>query len=291
MVAAFGEEKFRGILAELTEFTDYLHELTHDINAPESEKVNRMNYMELVLVLNDLADLRRLLVSLTMVNVHSQEERTPYASAANANFAQLVGSSVGTKTRVIENGAGNGNDLPSYLEAVDEQKTKLTCGDVELNAHPPDMTLLQQRVRSMGLYKPARKPVWVEWRSYRTELDHKSRNLIPVESNVRRVKDLVALFHSHKLKAFRVPECLGYIDYREDVESGDSHHQAVFGLAFDFPEDAVSDAVITGLGEKRPSVLVPASEASTQNIRGSALSSRGTVASQGHPQRRHRILP
>jgi hypothetical protein len=120
------------------------------MNSRESEKVNRMNYMELVLIRNDLADLG-LFVSLAMINVHSQEERTSYASAANANFAQLVGYLVGTKTRVIGNGAGNGNDLPSYLEAVDEPKTKLAYGHVALQAPPSDVKLLQQRARSMGL--------------------------------------------------------------------------------------------------------------------------------------------
>jgi hypothetical protein len=72
-------------------------------------------------------------------------------------------------------------------------------------------------------------------------------NLLPVESSVKRVKELVALLYSHKLKAFRLPECLGCIDYREEVESGGSHHQAVFGLAFEFLEDAVSDALPTSL--------------------------------------------
>ena len=236
--AAFNEKKFREILAELTEFTDYLHELMHDLHAKESERINRMNYMELVLVRNDVADLRRLFRSLMMVNVHAKEERTPYASAANAKFAQLVGSLVDTKAKVMENDAADGSKPPSYIE--NEQNTKLTYSDVQLNEQPPNnMTGLQQRVRSTGVYTPDEKAVWLEWKTYQKRLDHATRGYVPLESNVRRVEELVALLRSHKLDAFRIPTCLGYIDYREDIRSGDSRHEAFFGLVFEFPEDAV----------------------------------------------------
>lgn len=36
--ASFDEKEFRDILADLTEFTDYVHELTHDINARDLER-------------------------------------------------------------------------------------------------------------------------------------------------------------------------------------------------------------------------------------------------------------
>lgn len=108
---------------QLPLFTNYPHELIHDLHAKESERIERINYMELVLVCNDLANLRRLFVSLMIINECTKEERTMYASAANTEFTKLVESLVNTKTKVMENDTADGSKPPSYIET--EQNTKV----------------------------------------------------------------------------------------------------------------------------------------------------------------------
>jgi Prion-inhibition and propagation len=236
--AAFDEKVFKKTLQELVEYNNYLHELTHGVHAKKLEMTTRQTYLEMVLVIGEVDELKRLLVNSILLQDHRQVTATPRAAKANAEHGRLLNGLVDTKSQSLINDEPDGKKPPAYEEAT--RDTKLSYESVDLLPEPKGIDMTQQRVQMSGKYWPEGKSetearpsvqVWVEWKEYKTEIDDETRNSVPLAESLKRVKELVALLRSSRLNAFRIPTCLGWYDYRDD-NIARSLHPPLFGIVF-----------------------------------------------------------
>jgi len=243
---ATDKKKFEALLKDLSEYNDYLHELLHGEYAKRLEDTMRKTYMEMVLVRSQIEDLASLVASAVLPKDHHESNVSANIIAADKRDSQTLQSLARTKIRSVVNDESVKHEdhtkqahPPSYHDVVKVAKLPYTSLEIFDPPTEDDMPILRQRTG--GSYKPdgiLLNEVWIEWKAYVPVVDRETDKDIPLPDNTKRVQGLVSLLQSLTLQnsstsAFRVPQCLGYFDYRDDKAI--SEHPPLFGIVYRKP--------------------------------------------------------
>ncbi|MCJ1394987.1 hypothetical protein MMC18_007868 [Xylographa bjoerkii] len=229
---AFDEDVFKTLLRKLTEHNDYLHELMHGHHARQLEETTRNTYLELVQVRSSIDELRNLMTAVLVLGDRSAERSS--INAAQGRNEQMLQSLAKCKGLSLANDAADDEKPPTYHEAT--TKTNIAYSAISYNEISADPETATGRVRVAGTYTTNDKdiPVWIEWKTYRVELNRDSLRRYPLPENVTRVRELVGLLQQSQMSEFRIPRCAGFFDDRDDKD--DSNHPDRFGIVFEKPD-------------------------------------------------------
>jgi hypothetical protein len=239
----FDEDNFIVLLQALREYNNYLHELLSGQAAKRLEKTTQKTLREMVLLGDKISDLQRLIVDAVIWSDHHQTDATPRAARLNNHSHDLLKSLVDTKILSVSYDIATNQKPPDYHEAVQESNTRLLFASITPISDPKQIDLARKRERTIGTYRQAEGKlidVWIEWKPYATapEQGYKGpsglRPELPLESNVMRIKELVALLQRSGSddSIFRVPKCLGYYNFRGD-NGLKARNKAMFGIVFE----------------------------------------------------------
>ncbi|MCJ1381386.1 hypothetical protein MMC17_004496 [Xylographa soralifera] len=229
---AFDEDVFKTLLRKLTEHNDYLHELMHGHYARQLEETTRNTYLEMVQVRSSIDELRNLMTAVLVLGNRSAERSS--INAAQGRNEQMLQSLAKCKGLSLANDAADDEKPPTYHEAI--TKTNIAYSAISYNETSADPETATGRVRVPGTYTSNDNdiPVWIEWKTYRVELNRENLKRYPLPENVTRVRELVGLLQQSQMSEFRIPRCVGFFDDRDDTE--DSNHPDRFGIVFEKPD-------------------------------------------------------
>jgi hypothetical protein len=230
---AVDEEAFKKLLLRLTELNDYLYELMHGHQARILEETTRNTYLELVQVRGSVEDLRNLVAAALLLDRSPGESPGGDARGRNNN---ILASLAKFKSLNKANDIPENERPPEYDKII--SSTTLRYSSIHYEERGESASS-DYRIRTHGkchLGDHTQRIVWIEWKPYKTWYNKKLKKEFPLDENVRRVKELVALLQRDKPKEFCTPHCLGYFNDRDD--SDDSDHEERFGLVFEMPENS-----------------------------------------------------
>ncbi|MCJ1436488.1 hypothetical protein MMC27_005867 [Xylographa pallens] len=230
--SVMGLEDVTDMPHKLTEYNDYLHELMHGHHARQLVETTRNTYLELVQVRSSIDELRNLMTAVLVLGDRSAERSS--INAAQGRNEQMLQSLAKCKGLSLANDAADDEKPPTYHEVT--TKTNIAYSAISYNETSADPETATGRVRVAGTYTSNDKdiPVWIEWKTYRVELNRESLKRYPLPENVTRVRELVGLLQQSQMSEFRIPRCVGFFDDRDDTE--DSNHPDRFGIVFEKPD-------------------------------------------------------
>ena len=230
---AFDKNAFLKLLGRLTEFNDHLYELMHGHQARELELATQKSYLEMVQMRASVEELKHLVTAAMLLQEHDSGE---FSSAPNRRRNEKALASLAEFKRLNT----TFDELPCQQSEAREQSTaysQLTYSQVLYDEKNASTLSVDGRIHVEGKLYPGdgtEQCVWIEWKPYNTKYSRRLKKHIPLPENFKRVKELVSLLESDKLRQFCAPQCLGFFDDRDDVK--DSQHDARFGLVFQKPE-------------------------------------------------------
>jgi serine/threonine protein kinase len=230
--AFFDEDIFKGLLVRLAGYNNYLTELMHGQHLRQLEEATRKTQLEMVLVRSSLNDLKFLTAAIKLQLGHEGSQPAIQVSSVSARANELWQKLVVLKKINVENEKPKGEESAEYKDAIGETRIQ---GKIEYKETEAPVDEKSPRSRVTGLWtRPSgdKVQIWIEWKSYKTEIDFKTRIASALQGNVSRVQELVALLQSYKEDKveFRIPVCLGYFD--DAVESAEGQGKYRFGLVF-----------------------------------------------------------
>ena len=229
---AFDKDVFLKLLVRLTELNDHLHELMHGLQARELEMATQRTHLEMVQVRASVEELKHLVTAAMLL-----QEREPGESSSavvRRRNEKALASLADFKSLNAANDVPPGQKPPAYDSIM--TLTRLSYSQVSYNDQSIPVDSPNNRMRTEGQIRignHSRKDIWIEWKTYKTKYNHRLDKHEPLQANLKRVKELVALLQSDKPKEFWTPHCLGYFDDRDD--SDQSEHDCRFGLVFEKP--------------------------------------------------------
>ncbi|MCJ1250857.1 hypothetical protein MMC30_008085 [Trapelia coarctata] len=227
---AVGADAFKGLLTRLTVLNNYLQELLQGKQARDLEDVTRRSYLEMVQVRASVEELK-FLVSAALLQ--DQGDNGLPAATSNARNNKLLASLASLKTLNV------GDEKPPDYEAVVEH-TELHLSTIQLDNEASSSQLPEAPARSYATHLTGlseEQHVWIEWKSYRSERDRDLKRDVPIQEDVQRLQELVALLQREKPPEFCTPHCVGYFDDQEETKD-DNEHDFRFGLVFQRPRGA-----------------------------------------------------
>lgn len=246
---ACDEAVFIGLLGRLTELNDYLHELMHGQQARVLEQTTRKTYLEMVQVQASVDELKEL-VTAALLPAKDGPKNSSNSVTRRRNDTALA-SLASFKTLNAVSDDPRGGKPPSY-DAILE----LTRKNYSQIFHDEQNAATQTRTE--GKFSSDNGPVdhvWIEWKPYKEVWNKALQRHVPHRENVKRVKALVALLQSSKPAEICVPQCLGYIDDRDD--SDHSQHEFRFGLIFRKPEGVPPEVAPVSLHQLISTMSMP----------------------------------
>ena len=228
---AFDEKVFLKLLARLTELNDYLQELLHGNQARELERTTQKTYREMVQVRNSVEELKYLVTAAMLL----EDRGSSSSSLARRRNDRVLARLADFKSLNAATSAPEEQKPPGYDSIM--SSTHLKYSQVPYDDDDPSLSG-SERIRTEGRYRSSKgihANVWIEWRKYKERFDSNLNKFVPLEENVQRVRELVALLQSSKPEEFCAAQCLGYFDDRDDSE--DSQHEFRFGLVFEKPRE------------------------------------------------------
>jgi serine/threonine protein kinase len=257
--AFFDEDVFKGLLAKLAGYNNYLTELMHGHHLRQLEEATRKTQLEMVLVRSTLDDLKFLTAAIKLQLGHEGSQPTIPVSPVSARANELWRKLVVLKKISVENENAKGEESAEYKGAIGETQIQ---GKIKYKETEASADTKSPRSRVTGLYtRPSgdKVQIWIEWKSYKTDIDFKTRIASVRQGNINRVQELVALLQSAKEDRveFRIPVCLGYFD--DVAQSAEGEGKDRFGLVFakhnQEPNDEVPRSLLNNIiTQKCPSL-------------------------------------
>lgn len=230
--ACFDEAIFKALLARLAGYNNYLTELMHGHHLRQLEEASRKTQLEMVLVRTSLDDLKFLTAAVKLQLGHQEHQSASTPSPVSVRANELWQKLIVLKTINVENDNRDGGESKAYISALEKTSIqgKIEYKEIEALADKKGL-----RSRVSGVYtrpNDEKVQIWIEWKSYRSEIDRKTKTASPQQVSIDRVRELVILLQSYKedKEEFRIPVCLGYFDDRAQRDEGEGEDR--FGLVF-----------------------------------------------------------
>lgn len=223
--AMIDREKCQDGLKRLRELTDYLLKFVGDTQMRDLLRSTHDAQLAILLLTEDVDDLKSLMISNDTESMGSGSElsstvstRTAFSFVSESRSRLLLRELISFKLRMRRE--ARGKDILAPLPDTFK---------FELQAYKKGVDGARNIASIDG------KPVWVEWKSYTpaeiVRSEPGSYLSVPKPATLQRVQRLASLLRQEKPKAFRVPQCFGYLD--------DSLNQR-FGFVFERSLDEVN---------------------------------------------------
>ena len=230
---AFDEKEFVDLVKDLSGYNDFLHGLLQGEYSRRLEERTKRTYLEMVLVRDEIRDLKQLFINTIILTQHGHGGATSSKSDdASDVFLDML---AGTKCRSVLNDASDDEKPPEYHELIQVVKLDYKLVIIADGEQPVSDTVVLARKRTPGQLmsttdSSSAVQIFIEWKVYDPS---ESSPSIPEAANTERVKGLVSLLQSTKPNEFAIPECLGFFDLRDDTSN--AALPPLFGLVYMAP--------------------------------------------------------
>lgn len=239
------KEAFEALLGDLHTLTERIHELMGDYKVNKIHETTAKTYREMVVMCNDLKELKELLDAATrLIEVsRSGSARTATHETKGQetlrDLLRLKALKCASTEILLHSDTDSGMDISIYLtKAI----TVPRYDGIVLFGHQISRTA----VASASAYVPYRprgilsneevsRQVWVEWRS----AEDLPNGSVGDKQSILRTAALAQMLSLPKPEHFYAPKCIGYIDNRSSRDR--------FGWIFQMPQESNDDTTLETL--------------------------------------------
>jgi hypothetical protein len=232
--AAVDKDKFEALIGKLTGFNDFLVSLLDGSQMKRVHEVTMAGYLEILQLRNDVKSLEGLITALSNEKdeqkVLASEDLIPRnAIPASLSEGKQVQSREKSNLRrlaelkIRKTQLDHISEINGMADSTKESEPRLQYAELNFSTG----RRLSTDLRSDAIWR--NHAVWVEWKDYPESYSgrRKEQNS-QIES---RISMLTRLLKDDKPSGFRVPPCLGYVEYSDDDEI------PRFGIVFETPSD------------------------------------------------------
>ena len=236
---------FEAFLDDLHSLTERIHGLMGDYKVEEIHEMTAKTYREMVVMCNDLRELKELLnAAIRLMEASSSESaRTATYKANNQetlrDLLQLKALKCASREILLHSETDAETDIDIYLDGA---ITVPRCNEIALLDHhncrgkvSSAVTSVPQRPRGTLSREGVDHQVWIEWRT----AEDLPNGSVQDKQSILRTAALAQMLSLPKPEHFYTPRCIGYIDNRSSQDR--------FGWIFQMPKDSNHDTTLETL--------------------------------------------
>ena len=239
------KESFEAFLEDLHSLTERIHGLMGDYKVDKIHEITAKTYREMVVMCNDLRELKELLNAATRL-MEASGSGLARATTYQANNQETLRDLLRLKalkcasTEVLLQSETDAEvDIDIYLNGA---ITIPRCNEIALFDHHNSgsklisaVTSVPQRPRGIITRNGVDYQVWIEWRT----AEDLPNGSVQDKQSILRTVALAQMLSLPKPEHFYTPRCIGYVDNRSSQDR--------FGWIFQMPENSKRDTTLETL--------------------------------------------